>query len=170
MSAFLTVVDEAAVMNVLGQEVPDLPVQRITFHHAYADRCVVEINDSLILKFPLREEAREWMAREHWVLNALQGQTTIATPTPAFVARQVFCYGYQKVPGILLTDEQYWNLTTRQKQPQCRKWCCMAIYMAGTSHLTQPPSNSSVSSTFMERVSVIPTWTSGTFSTLILPC
>jgi aminoglycoside phosphotransferase (APT) family kinase protein len=116
MPELLTFVDEAAVMKVLGQEVPDLHVQSIAFHHAYQDRCVVEINDSLILKFPLREETGEWMAREHWVLNALQGRISIATPTPVFVAQQVFCYGYQKVPGILLTDEHYWALTTRQKQ------------------------------------------------------
>ena len=116
MPELLTSVDEPKGMKVLGQELPDLVVRSISFHHAFQDRCVVEINDSLILKFPLREEAREWMAREHWVLDALQSRTSATIPTPVFVAQQIFCYGYRKVPGILLTDKHYWTLITKQKQ------------------------------------------------------
>ena len=46
MTELLTFVNEAVVMQVLGQEVPNLNVQSIFFHHTYEDRCVVEINDS----------------------------------------------------------------------------------------------------------------------------
>jgi hypothetical protein len=116
MTELLTIVDEAAVMKVLSQAAPDLDVWSISFHHVYEDRCVVEINDSLILKFPLHEEAQKWMAREHWIVDTLQGKTSFTIPTPVFVAQQVWCYCYSKVPGILLTDEHYWTLTTRQKQ------------------------------------------------------
>src|SRR5690242_12499914 len=105
MPELLTAAYKQTVIAVLGQEVPDFTAQSITFHHAYKDRCIVEINTTLILKFPLGEEAQKWMGREYWVLEALQGQTSVAVPSPFFIAHQVFCYGYKKVPGILLTDE-----------------------------------------------------------------
>jgi aminoglycoside phosphotransferase (APT) family kinase protein len=116
MSELLTVVDEPTVKAVLAQEVPGLIVQAIAFHHAYQNRCIVEVNHSLILKFPLREEMQKRMEREHWMLSALYGKTSVALPTPLFTAQQVFCYGYKKVPGILLTDEHYHTLTVLQKQ------------------------------------------------------
>jgi len=116
MPELLTSVDEPMVVKILGQEAPDYVVHSVFFHHAYEDRCVVEVNDALILKIPLNEETQKWMAREHWVLNALQDQTSVTIPTPFFVAHQIFCYAYRKVPGVLLTDEYYWTLTKKQKQ------------------------------------------------------
>lgn len=82
MPKLLTVVDEQTVIEVLGQEVPDFTAQSISFRHAYKDRCIVEINTTLILKFPLCEEAQKWMGREYWILEALHGQTSVAVPHP----------------------------------------------------------------------------------------
>src|SRR6202035_856227 len=56
------------------------------------------------------------MTREYWIVEPLQGRTPLLIPTPVFVAQQVCCYGYQKIPGTLLTDEYYWTLTLQQKR------------------------------------------------------
>ena len=53
MSRLLTSVDERTVTKVVRQELPDIAVSCIRFHKARADRCVAEVNDQLILKFPL---------------------------------------------------------------------------------------------------------------------
>ena len=39
MPELLTSVDELKVMKVLGQELPDLVVRSISYHHAFQDRC-----------------------------------------------------------------------------------------------------------------------------------
>ena len=116
MSRLFTVIDEQTVINVLRQEMPEYTVSSIHFHKARADRCVAEVNDQLILKFPLCEAALEGMTRERWMIGALQGHTSVAVPTPMFVAQTCFCFGYKKVPGILLTDDHYRTLTVREKQ------------------------------------------------------
>ena len=64
----------------------------------------------LILKFPLKDETRKEMEREHWIVDTLQGRTSIAIPMPVFIAQHIFCYSYQKVPGILLTDRTLLDL------------------------------------------------------------
>jgi aminoglycoside phosphotransferase (APT) family kinase protein len=120
MPKLLTTLDEPTVRNVLSQEAPFCTVQSLNIHQkylhpAYADRGVVEINDEIILKVPLSQETIPWMVREHWVLSALQGQTSVAIPKPLFVAQQVYCYAYQKVPGFQLTNDHYWTLTSQQK-------------------------------------------------------
>jgi len=54
--------------------------------------------------------------REQWVMNALQGRTSVAIPRPAFFLQTVRGYGYEKLPGVMLTDDYYWSLTGLQKQ------------------------------------------------------
>lgn len=45
MFKLLKHVTEAEVKQVLAQEVPHFRVQSMVFHHAYADRCIVEVNE-----------------------------------------------------------------------------------------------------------------------------
>ncbi len=116
MSGLLTSVNERIVTKILLQELPELTVNSILFHKARADRCVSEVNDQLILKFPLCEESLEGMFREWWLVGSLQGHTSMPVPVPVFVAQSSICFGYRKIPGALLTDDYYRTLTTRQKQ------------------------------------------------------
>ena|GEM_PF-2033146 len=112
----LTTADEATIIEVLGQEFPDLTVRSVHFLHKFEDRCTIEVNEQLMFKFPLCEKALKGMTREQWVMNALQGRTNLAIPRPIFVAPTVYCFGYEKIPGVLLTDDYYWALTEQQKQ------------------------------------------------------
>ena len=112
----LSSADEATIIEVLGREFPDLTVRSMCFLQKREDRCTIEINEQLIFKFPFREKAWKEIVREQWVMNALQGHTSVAIPRPAFFMQTVRGYGYEKLPGVMLTDEYYWSLSEAQKQ------------------------------------------------------
>lgn len=112
----LSSADEATIREVLGREFPDLTVRSMHFLQNREDRCTIEINEQLIFKFPFREKAWKEIVREQWVMNALQGHTSVAIPRPAFFMQTVRGYGYEKLPGVMLTDDYYWSLTGSQKQ------------------------------------------------------
>jgi len=112
----LSAADEATIIEVLGREFPGLTVRNISFLQKREDRCTIEINEQLIFKFPFREKAWNEIVREQWVMNALQGRTSVAIPRPAFFLQTVRGYGYEKLPGVMLTDDYYWSLTGLQKQ------------------------------------------------------
>lgn len=112
----LPIADEATIREILGREFPDLTVRSMHFLQKRADRCTIEVNEQLIFKFPFREKAWKEIVREQWVMTALQGRTSVAIPRPALIMQMVLGYGYEKLPGVLLTDEYYWSLTESQKQ------------------------------------------------------
>lgn len=112
----LSITNEATIREVLGREFPELTVRSMHFLQKREDRCTIEVNEQLIFKFPFREKAWTEIVREQWVMNALQGRTSVAIPRPALITQTVRGYGYEKLPGALLTDEYYWSLTEAQKQ------------------------------------------------------
>ena len=112
----LPIADEATIREVLDREFPDLTVRSMRFLQKREDRCTIEVNEQLIFKFPFREKAWKEIVREQWVMTALQGRTSVAIPRPALIMQMVRGYGYEKLPGVLLTDEYYWSLTEAQKQ------------------------------------------------------
>jgi hypothetical protein len=81
-SELLTSVDETKAVEILGQEVPALVVNSISFHHAYEDRCVVEVNDELYWTLTTKQKQDFAIAIAHF-LSELHGCLAVSEAVAA---------------------------------------------------------------------------------------
>ena len=140
MLRLFTTIDNPTVIQVLQQEIPAITVSSIRFYKARSDRCVAEVNDHYILKFPLCEEALQGMLHEWYVVNTLHGHMSVSVPAPVFIAQSGRCFAYRKIPGVVLTDNYYRTLSIRQRQDFAASIACFLSEL----HETFPVSEAAI--------------------------
>ncbi len=107
--------DERTLRDVLALEFPDVNVKTVRVHRTRDDKYVVEINDELILRFPLNKTQVAVLRRERRLQNALRDHLSLTIPRSTITGRQFVCDGYWKIPGVYLRKEWYRAMPYRQQ-------------------------------------------------------
>lgn len=76
---------------------------------------MLEINDELILRFPLSKEQMAVLRRERRLQNVFRGHLSLAIPQSTITGRRFVCDGYWKLPGVHLRKEWYHAMPYRQQ-------------------------------------------------------
>jgi len=107
--------DERTLLDVVALEFPDVKVKTFRIHRSRDDKYVVEINDELILRFPLNRAQVAALGRERRLQNALRDHLSLTIPQSTITGRQFVCDGYWKIPGVYLRKEWYRAMPYRQR-------------------------------------------------------
>lgn len=109
-------------------EKPQAQIERIVQRHVGADKfktiklilhatdsVVADVNDAWIFKFPRQESSAQQIEKEALVLAYFGTQLSLAIPRMTIHAKQYFYSCHAKVPGSVLTTQDYQNLTDDQR-------------------------------------------------------
>jgi aminoglycoside phosphotransferase (APT) family kinase protein len=70
----------------------------------------VEVNGEYIFRFPMNRQGLESLERATWVVQRLQGRTTLAIPAINLIGRRVATFGYRMIRGGPLDTPTYRQL------------------------------------------------------------
>ncbi len=101
--------DEERCRRIIAEAFPALDARSVRFFAAGWDCELWELNDELLLRFPLRPECAEPLRIEARLLLALAEELSVAVPRPEYVSDgceafpQPF-FGYRKLPWVPLAE------------------------------------------------------------------
>jgi aminoglycoside 2''-phosphotransferase len=110
---FVTDIEQAK--SFLQKNVPELAIQTINAKQG-DEHSVMVVNDTWIFRFAKSHDVQEHMSIEVKLLKMLENKITCAIPKVTYYFPQAFCFGYQKIPGVLLSAAMYAQLTATEKQ------------------------------------------------------
>lgn len=92
----------------LSLDFPDLPLRKVELFGQGWEHVVLRVNDSLVFRMPRGEydtsKSPEKVDAEIGILKHLQGKLPVAIPYPKYIAPEKSYYGYEMLPGALLSE------------------------------------------------------------------
>jgi aminoglycoside 2''-phosphotransferase len=115
--AILEQFDEASVLTVLHDEVPNFEIKTMELLSNGWDNLVAEINGEWIFRFPRTEAFVLRFERERLLLDRLHQHVSLPIPYYEFMGVHTAFVGYRKIPGEALDEKLYltFSIETRQE-------------------------------------------------------
>lgn len=108
---FLQKPNEQVMLNVLREEIPDLPIENVHVISSGGDNEIVEINGEWIFRFPRSEEFVAVHKREGILLDRLRSHIDLQIPKYEYIGKNTAFVGYRKIKGQNVDAALYETLT-----------------------------------------------------------
>jgi len=102
------------IKNTLMETFPTLEIKSLERLGAGYDSVAYLVNGRWVFKFPQNEQASHNLQKEIAVLKQIHDKLPLRVPKPEFIGGGI--YGYEKLPGVILTPKRYRNLEAVAKQ------------------------------------------------------
>jgi aminoglycoside phosphotransferase (APT) family kinase protein len=132
---FLTQQDKPAILKVLKNEAPRLPIQSLELISTGGDNMIADVNGEWIFRFPRTEAFIAVFERENLLLNRIRPHITLPIPLYEYVGENIVFVGYRKIQGEELSENLYLSLPVETRQQIAEE---LALFLNELHHCITP--------------------------------